>query len=144
MSAYKIVTVEFKSKELLLKALSELGLEPQEAAEGETLPLYGYKGDKRKESAQILVTRQRLNQKLTGASNDLGFTYNPDTGNWDMTVSDYDVKCGVPARISQAYAKCAFEEVLVEERFETVEFDDSAISTRRGGEVRILVKKVVG
>ena len=57
----------FKDRECLLNALRECGYGTVE--EGEALSLYGYQGDRRSETAQIVVRRKFIG----AASNDLGF-----------------------------------------------------------------------
>ncbi len=57
----------FKDRDCLLKALAECGY--AEVEEGESLSLYGYQGDRRAETAQIVVRRKYIG----AASNDLGF-----------------------------------------------------------------------
>lgn len=72
----------FKDRECLLNALAECGYKTVE--EGEALSLYGYQGDRRPETAQIVVRR-----KIIGAaSNDLGFQ-KTDSG-YVPVISEYD------------------------------------------------------
>jgi hypothetical protein len=59
--------VLFKDRRLLLAALADLGYTDVE--EGDALPLYGYRGDRRAETAEIVVRRRYIG----AASNDLGF-----------------------------------------------------------------------
>jgi uncharacterized protein DUF1257 len=59
--------VVFRSRDLLLASLAELGFDKVE--EGQDLPLYGYHGDRRPETAAIVVRRQHIGL----GSNDLGF-----------------------------------------------------------------------
>ena len=72
----------FKDRRLLLAALAELGY--PEVDEGEALPLYGYQGDRRQETAAIVVRRRHLGS----ASNDLGFTRTPQ--GFVPIISEYD------------------------------------------------------
>lgn len=72
----------FKDRECLLKALSECGYGTVE--EGESLSLYGYRGDRRPETAQIVVRRKFIGS----ASNDLGFQ-KTDAG-FVPVISEYD------------------------------------------------------
>jgi hypothetical protein len=72
----------FKDRRLLRAALAELGYPDVE--EGEALPLYGYLGDRRPETAAIVVRRRHLG----AASNDLGFA-RTDQG-YVPIVSEYD------------------------------------------------------
>ena len=57
----------YRDRRLLLAALGALGYAAIE--EGDALPLYGYQGDRRRETAEIVVRRQHVGS----ASNDLGF-----------------------------------------------------------------------
>ena len=69
MSKYLIFTdVVFKDRRLLLAALADVGY--PDAEQGEALSLFGYLGDRRPETAEIVVRRQYVG----AASNDLGFT----------------------------------------------------------------------
>ena len=74
--------VVFKDRRLLLAALTELGY--PEVEEGGALPLYGYRGDRRPETAEIVIRRQRVG----ALSNDIGFTLTP--GGYVPVVSEYD------------------------------------------------------
>ncbi len=72
----------FKSRELLLGALADLGYTQVE--EGEWLPLYGYQGDQRPETAELVVRRVHIGS----ASNDLGFRRTP--AGYVPVISEYD------------------------------------------------------
>ncbi len=72
----------FRQRRLLLTALADLGYPSVE--EGEALPLYGYQGDQRQETAEIVVRRQHLGS----ASNDLGFTRT--SAGYVPILSEYD------------------------------------------------------
>lgn len=72
----------FKDRECLLNALSECGFVTVE--EGEALSLYGYQGDKRAETAQIVVRRRFIGN----ASNDLGFQKTEN--GYVPVISEYD------------------------------------------------------
>ena len=72
----------FKDRECLLNALSECGYTTVE--EGASLSLYGYQGDKRAETAQIVLRRKFIGS----ASNDLGFQ-KTDNG-YVPVISEYD------------------------------------------------------
>jgi hypothetical protein len=99
--------VVFKSRDLLLAALAELGLTQIE--EGEALALYGYMGDPRPEVAALVIRRQHL----SSASNDLGFGRSPD--GYFPIVSDYDHRTLLGgrfiARLRVAYAEQVVETV---------------------------------
>ena len=83
MSKYITFTsAAFKDRECLLNALKESGY--SEVEEGESLWLYGYQGDRRPETAQIVVRRKFIGS----ASNDLGFQ-KTDAG-YVPVISEYD------------------------------------------------------
>lgn len=83
MSKYLVFPeIVFKDRRLLLAALTDLGY--GEVDEGENLPLFGYQGDQRPETAEIVVRRRHLG----AASNDLGFTRTPH--GYMPIVSEYD------------------------------------------------------
>jgi hypothetical protein len=74
--------IVFASRELLLASLRNLGYAHVE--EGESLPLYGYQGDRRPETAALVVRRQHLGR----VSNDVGFARTAD--GYVPIISEYD------------------------------------------------------
>src|SRR5215213_7474502 len=76
--------VVFTDRRLLLAALADLGY--GEVEEGEALPLFGYQGDRRPDTAEIVVRRRHLGS----ASNDVGFARTP--AGYIPIVSEYDVR----------------------------------------------------
>lgn len=72
----------FKDRETLLNALGECGY--SETEEGASLSLYGYRGDRRPETAQIVVRRKYIGS----ASNDLGFQ--KTEAGYVPVISEYD------------------------------------------------------
>ncbi|MCC6175634.1 MAG: DUF1257 domain-containing protein [Chloroflexi bacterium] len=97
----------FKERRLLLAALAEIGF--AEVDEGDQLPLYGYQGDRRPETAEIIVRRQLIG----AASNDLGFARTPD--GYVPIVSEYDERTLLAGhflpRLRTAYSEAVVEEV---------------------------------
>lgn len=83
MSKYIIFTdIVFKDRRLLLAALADLGY--SEVEQGEALALFGYRGDRRTETAEIVVRRKCIGS----LSNDIGFTRTPE--GYIPLVSEYD------------------------------------------------------
>lgn len=83
MSKYMTFTsAAFKDRECLLQALQECGY--AETEEGEAVSLYGYHGDRRPETAQIVVRRKFIG----AASNDLGFQ--KTEAGYVPIISEYD------------------------------------------------------
>jgi hypothetical protein len=74
--------IVFKSRDLLLASLANLGFSQVE--EGDELPLYGYEGDRRPETAALVVRRAHIGS----ASNDLGFRLT--TEGYIPIISEYD------------------------------------------------------
>lgn len=108
MSKYlQFPDILFTDRKLLLAALRNLGY--GEVEEGEALPLFGYQGDQRPETAQIVVRRQHLGS----ASNDLGFTRTPQ--GYVPLVSEYDQQTLQGGRflvkLRTAYSEHVVEEV---------------------------------
>lgn len=104
MSAYSESTTEFKDAGLLVAALAECGY-PTVEVHTEAQHLYGYRGDKRNETANVIVRR-----KHTGhASNDIGFKLNPVTGTYQAIISAFDADVtfnhDYMARLKCAYAE---------------------------------------
>lgn len=91
MSAYSENRTSFKNVDDIISALIDCGY-PREAIEvHETAQhLYGYHGDKRADTAEIIIRRANVNRYMSGgASNDLGFKKQPD-GTYAAIISDYD------------------------------------------------------
>lgn len=83
MSAYIVCKPDSLTEEQILQTLKLLGYDTVEV--GKDLHLYGYRGDKRQQTAEIVVRRQHIG----GSSNDLGFKKTPD-GKYQILVSQYD------------------------------------------------------
>lgn len=99
--------VLFKDRRLLLAALTDIGFPVVE--EGRELPLYGYQGDQRPETAEIVVRRQHIGR----ASNDLGFVRTPE--GYVPIVSDFDRRTLLGGeflvRLRTAYSEQVVQEV---------------------------------
>ncbi len=87
MSRYCTVKTLFKDGQALVAALMETSGWKVEQVEVHDTPqhLYGYKGDKRKEKAHIIIRQKHVGDY----SNDIGFIQHED-GNYEAIVSAYD------------------------------------------------------
>ena len=108
MSKYLTVPdVLFKDRRLLLAALADLG--HTDVEQGESLALFGYQGDRRPETAEIVVRRQNVGT----ASNDLGFA-RTERG-YVPIVSEYDLRVlqggQFLAKLRTAYSEHVVDEV---------------------------------
>jgi hypothetical protein len=97
----------FKDRRLLLAALADLGFAVVE--EGEGLLLYGYRGDRRPETAEIVIRRAFVG----AASNDLGFVRTAQ--GFVPILSEYDARIlhggQFLAKLRTAYSEHVVEEV---------------------------------
>jgi hypothetical protein len=119
----------FRDRRLLLAALADLGYAAVE--EGEALPLYGYQGDRRAESAEIIVRRRYLGT----ASNDLGFART--AAGYVPILSEYDYRVlhggAFLVKLRTAYSERVVDEVkrrLQGTARRTVEADRIMITVR--------------
>ena len=83
MSMYHECQTDLKCAKPLISALNEMGF-PTEYSE-QPLPLYGYHGDKRQQTANIVIRRANIG----AASNDVGFALQPD-GTYAAIISEFD------------------------------------------------------
>ena len=84
MSAYHEVKTQYKDPECLVAALGEQGyvtVEQHDIAQH----LYGYRGDKREQTANIIVRRCYVG----GSANDIGYKKLAD-GTYEQVISDFD------------------------------------------------------
>ena len=98
--------ISFKDSGLLLAALADLGY--NQVDDGEALPLFGYAGDQRPETAEIVVRRRHLG----AASNDLGFARGPR--GYTPIISEYDQRTLHGGRFLAAL-RTTYSERVVEE-----------------------------
>ncbi|MBP8251668.1 MAG: DUF1257 domain-containing protein [Herpetosiphon sp.] len=102
MSHYSRVTTKIVRRDLLIKALNDMGYGVVEQHD-QPQPLVGYRGDQRADRAHIIVRRQHISYY----SNDLGFLQMPD-GTFQAIISDYDKRHFFPEtwlhRLMQAYS----------------------------------------
>lgn len=163
MSAYLTLLTPMTDQESLLAALVDLGFDQTKVEVHETpVQLVGYRGDRRAQTANIVIRRQHVG----AASNDVGFLAT-ETG-YQALVSGYDhprFGAGWITQLSQRYQvhsdakkeRLAAEERrrLEEERQKLVEAQRQAVherakkmgyqvkETREGDKLRlVLVKRV--
>lgn len=84
MSKYGDIQTQFTDGGLLIEALEEMGYKPINCID-KPQQLEGYQGDKRKETAHVIIPRKQVG----GAANDIGFTKGPD-GKFRAIISEYD------------------------------------------------------
>jgi hypothetical protein len=139
MSAYQVYECDFVEQPVLLKALTELGLEYK--VYNDPQPLRGWEGESRTHSAEIIVPAAELNKSFTSVSNDIGFRWDKSKKRYNLILSDYDKKANVHKRLNQAYVKAAYEKALEQYGFASVSQGD--ISEKERTKIKVVAKKVV-
>lgn len=84
MSHFTNIQTQIKDINSLVKALADLGFKTVELCEA-AQHLYGYEGDARAQTAEVIVRRQFIG----GMSNDIGFKRQPD-GTFEAVISEFD------------------------------------------------------
>ncbi len=118
MSHYSKIETQIVERDALVQALNDSGyhnIEIHETAQ----PLFGYQGDMRPETAEVIVRRQHI----SGESNDIGFRRRED-GTYQAIISEYDQELlgeGWLGRICQLYAEHAVINKLNQQGFEVAE-----------------------
>ncbi|MBD2468806.1 DUF1257 domain-containing protein [Nostoc sp. FACHB-145] len=87
MSHFSKIEIKFKDQFCLVEALQRFGFYPQ--IHDKPVHLFGYQGDKRDETAHIVVPRNQI----SSLSNDLGFYWNGIE--YECLISEYDQGTGL-------------------------------------------------
>jgi hypothetical protein len=90
VSHFTVVRTEIRHISLLLSALRAMGYDHVEVHE-EPQHLYGFQGDLRPETAEVIIRRQHIGH----AANDVGFKRQP-SGEFLAIISEYDRKAHCP------------------------------------------------
>lgn len=85
MSHFTAIKTEIRDVKSLVKALEDLGFQDQIEVHEEAQGLYGFQGDLRPETAEVIIRRKYLG----AASNDIGFKKQED-GTYEAVISSYD------------------------------------------------------
>jgi len=88
MSKYIESETEIQNQEALIKALDEMGYKREILRFGKNMHLEGYRGDKRSQTADIIIPRKHVR----AAANDIGFKRQPN-GTFKVIVSEFDRSC---------------------------------------------------
>jgi hypothetical protein len=99
MSHFTRLKTKIVYQEELVGALRELGYSPEI---GHDIQLFGYRGDLRQDTADVVIRRKELSL----SSNDLGFAL-ADDGTYNAIISEYDVHRfpELVEKITQHYAE---------------------------------------
>ena len=135
MSHYTRLKTRIMNREHLVEALKEMGFRHVEAHD-EPRHLYGYLGDRRMDTAHVIIRRKHVGR----SSNDIGFLRGED-GSFTAIISGYDrTKYSEKwlDRLSFAYANLATREALAAQGFEIAEE-----RREENGAVRLVMRRVV-
>jgi hypothetical protein len=130
MSKYLLFTeAAFSDRGLLLAALADLGYDRYEVGQG--LLLFGFQGDRREETAEVVVRRQHLGR----LSNDLGFART--AAGLVPVISEFDQRTLLGGQFL-ARLRAAYSERVVEAVRRSVR--GTAHRTVEGGLVKIRIR----
>lgn len=112
MSHYSKCRTKITDKKMLIKALEDLGFTNKVVSHDKAKHLYGYQGDKREQTAEVIIPRCHIGR----ASNDIGFKQQED-GTFEAIISNYDKQSlryndEWLGRLSQRYAYNQLKEDL--------------------------------
>lgn len=133
MSHYTKVRTQIRDAEALKRAIEDMGYPCEEADYDKDLPLYGYQGDKREQTADIVIRRE----SISPSSNDIGFKKD-DEGNYEIIISEYDarIKPRFVQEVTQRYAYNVIVDTAEEQGFSvTIE------ETTEDGSLRVVVQR---
>ena len=117
MSHFTRMRTRIADAEALTKALAEMGFKEVEV-HAEAQHLYGYMGDRRQQTAEVIVRRKHIGT----ASNDIGFKRGQD-GVFEAIISDFDRRTYSQDwlnRLTQRYAYHAARFKLEEQGFSLI------------------------
>ena len=114
MSKFVEGTIVLKDEAALVSALTEIfgkgSVEVVKKGE-QSSNLYGYRGDKRAQTADIIIRRQHVNRVSSGCSNDLGFKRKKN-GSIQMIVSEYDRSCKIDQKVQRRYSELVVDKTI--------------------------------
>jgi hypothetical protein len=87
MSHFSKITTQITDRDCLVRALADLGFGEGKVEVNEVAQhLYGYRGDKRPQKAEVILRRKYVGR----ASNDIGFALSAQTGTYEAIISEFD------------------------------------------------------
>lgn len=133
MSHFTTLATQLTDSEALCAALVDVGYRDVEVHD-EAQPLYGWRGDQRRDRAHVIVRRKHIGP----ASNDLGFLQQPD-GRYLAVISEYDSSAHDQAWLGRVTARHAYHvasRTLAAQGFDLVEE-----TADRDGTVRMVLRR---
>ena len=134
MSHFTRIKTRITDKAALVKALGDVGYKTVEA-HGTPQHLYGFLGDRRAQTAEVIVRRKYIGW----LSNDVGFSRSAD-GSFEAIISNYDRRKHSRAwldRLTQRYAYHVARAKLQEQGFDLVSEE-----TPRDGRIHLVLRRL--
>lgn len=133
MSHFTILKTQIVDIDALVKALADLGfmqVEVHPIAQG----LYGYQGDLRPETAEVIIRREFIGP----ASNDIGFKRTPG-GSFDAIISEYDRREYSQEWLNRLLQRYAYHAARA--KLEAQGFDLVAEETEEDGRIHLVLRR---
>jgi len=110
MSQFVNEGLKIKDKDVLIEALKKMGIDQCDILVGENIHLRGYRGDLRKDTADIVVKKEAF---PSTASNDFGFKKTAN-GQYNLIISEYDTRANskFKTKLLQSYLDCMVKKQL--------------------------------
>ncbi|MBK4730911.1 DUF1257 domain-containing protein [Oxynema sp. CENA135] len=135
MSHFTTIQTQIKAIDPLVKALADLGFDCVEVHQIPQ-PLYGYQGDRRSQTAEVIVRRQYIGAN----SNDIGFKRQPDN-TFEAIISEYDRQQYSRQWIEQLTQRYAYHQLMAEAPAQG--FNIESEETLEDGTIRVVVGRWV-
>ena len=136
MSHYTRTTTRLSNESALVAALAAMGFPDVECHE-QPATLYGYRGDARKDRANVIIRRKHIG----GASNDVGFARTPE-GDFVAIISEFDARhfdTNWLRQLAVEYAKATVNEFATQNGWSTAD----APEIEEDGTVRLTLRRSI-
>lgn len=133
MSHFTAIKTQIKDAEALVKALADVGFKQVERHDI-AQHLYGFQGDMRSQSAEVIVRRKYIGT----ASNDIGFQRQKD-GTFEAIISEYDRRKYAQPWLNQIMQRYAYHALVA--AAPTQGFTVEAEEVLADGTIRVVVGK---
>lgn len=133
MSHFTSIKTQIKNVDALKKALMDLGFQDVEVHKT-ARNLYGYQGDVRSQTAEVIVRRQYI----SAASNDIGFKQQSD-GTFEAVISEYDRKQYSQQWLNQVTQRYGYHALMASASEQGFSVEEQ--ETLEDGTIRVVVAK---
>ena len=131
MSHFTAIKTQIKDAEALVKALADVGFKQVEV-HGTAQPLYGFQGDVRSQTAEVIIRRKYVGR----ASNDIGFQRQQD-GTFEAIISEYDRRNYAQPWLNQVMQRYGYHALLATASVQGFAVEEEAVLA--DGTIRVVV-----